>query len=80
MHSSELDDFKTEISRNGFIINDFKLNGVDLTNWQSHQIIEIQGSVTVKRISTQKQKSYSTGHGTSWVADFAKDLKSGFFE
>lgn len=79
MHSSEFDDFKNELSRNGYNLNDFELNHTDLTNWQPNQIVTIQGSITIKRKSTKKEKSYNTGSGTHWVVDFSDDLKSGFF-
>ncbi len=79
MDSSVLDDFRTEILKNGYDINDFKLNNSDLTSWQSYQLSQINELATVKRKSTQKEKSYNAGNATSWVADFSKDLKLGFF-
>lgn len=79
MNSSEFDDFKNEIPKNGYDIKDFELNKKDLTNWQPNEIVKIQGTITVKRKSTKKKKTYNTGHGTSCGAEFARDLQSGFF-
>lgn len=37
------------------------------------------GTVTVLDRSTGKSRSYRTGHGTSWVVDFARDIDVGLF-
>ena len=74
----EFEDFQTEITTNGYNVKDFELNHTDLTNWKPDDIVQIKGSANIKRKSTGKEKSYSTGNGTSWVGDFSQD-QSGYF-
>lgn len=73
MHHTEFDDFKKEVTKGGLDLTDFELNNTDLTNWQPHQLTQLQGSISITRKSTQKQKSYQTGHGNRWVANFSFD-------
>ena len=79
MNRTELVDFQLEITSNGFDVNDFELNGIDLTQWGSANPVLRQGTANVKRKSTGKHKSYATGHGTNWVVDFSTDLQLGYF-
>jgi hypothetical protein len=79
MDKTEIEDFIENIKRHGFNVDDFQLNHVDQTQWDPKNIVPIKGKVTVKRKSTKKEKDYSTGHGTHWVADFCDDLKNGFY-
>lgn len=74
MHSSEFNDFQTEIRNNGYAINDFELNHTDLTKWNPDNIAQIKGSAIIKRKSTGKEKSYPTGHGTTWIGDFSRGI------
>ena len=78
MDSSLFEDFKREITDNDYDVNDFQLNHTDLTNWNSGLALD-QGSATIRRKSTGKEKSYNASSGTRWVVDFSNDLKSGFF-
>lgn len=80
MDASEFDDINTAIRENGHRIEDFQFNGKDSTQWSPNEIVKIQGSITIKCKSTQKEKSYRTGHGTSSASAFSKDLEKRFFD
>lgn len=81
MSTSKLNVFKTAIKQNGFDSADFELTEKNLTRWDTPQLvgIPIQGSITVMRKSTQKQKSYATGHGANGLNEFIRDLATGFY-
>ena len=79
MNKSELDDFKTALSKHGYSETDFELNEIDLTNWTPNTIVSIHGEITIKRKSTNKKRTYPSGNGTHWVVDFETELKQGIF-
>lgn len=79
MNISELDDFKAEINKQGFDVDDFDLEEIDLTDWNGHQVVSKNGTVTVTRKSTQNKNTYNTGLGSHWIIDFLNDLNTGFY-
>ena len=79
MHKTELEDFNTALSTNGYSKADFELNEKDLTNWIPNTVVSRHGEITVKRKSTQKSRVYKSGNGTHWVVDFEIELKQGLF-
>lgn len=79
MDTSEFDDFKIVITKSGYTLDDFEFNKTDQTNYNQN-IYAKKGFITIKRKSTQKEKSYNTGHGKSQIPNFETDLNSGFFD
>ncbi len=86
MSNTELEDFKKVLADNNYSEKDFELHETDLTGditpstLESIHLVPIKGKITVKRISTNKERTYDTGWNTHWVADFAGELKQGFFD
>jgi hypothetical protein len=42
-------------------------------------VYPLQGTVTITRRSTLKERDYRIGHGSEWTAAFEKDLNKGVF-
>lgn len=80
MDQSERDDFDAALGRFGYPANDFKITVTDDTKYDpSGGVVPINEIVTVKRISTNKEKSYYSGQFSHWMVDFENDLRSGVF-
>lgn len=75
---SEREDFEQAIRRKGLDPDDFELIE---TRDQPHgrETYAITGTVTIKRKSTDAEKSYQAGHRSAWPAEFENDLTSGVF-
>ncbi|KVO17602.1 hypothetical protein WM34_16630 [Burkholderia ubonensis] len=43
------------------------------------EVYPLQGYVTVVCCSTHREKGYTVGHGTAWIAEFDRDLTRGAF-
>jgi len=77
MDKSEFEDFKKTLKDNGLSENDFTLNDKDLTNWAPNTIVTTKGTITVRCISTKKERSYNSW--SHWTVDFEKDLNQGVY-
>lgn len=73
----EIEDAQWLLQRHGFIIKEFKI--VDQADPSPAYPAPLTGIVTVVRESNQTVQSYEAGHGSSWLAQFEIDLKSGAF-
>lgn len=79
MDDSEFEDFKNELERIGHKLDDFIVAGKEVTNWRANSIIPIQGTITVKRKSTNVERIYNAGNMSHWAIDCIKDLEHGLF-
>ena len=78
LSDDEVEDFHSSIEQLGFSEKDFELSQSSPPA-SGGGIQPIVGTVTVKRKSTGKSKTYQAGHGSSWPASFHDDLKKGVF-
>jgi hypothetical protein len=75
---SEREDFEQAILNRGFELDDFELiERRELTG--EKEIYAIAGTVTIKRKSSDIEKSYQAGHGSAWPAEFSNHLNTGVF-
>jgi hypothetical protein len=75
---SEMQDFNNVISEAGFDPDDF--NPIAVEDEPSGPGVQpITGTVTVHRQSTDQATTYTAGHGSTWVAQFATHLQGGEF-
>jgi hypothetical protein len=81
VHPSELDDFEQELRREGRSIEEFDVSATPqrLAD-QSGGISAYSGTVTVRNRTTGTERTYRTGHGSRWLAEFADDLKVGLLD
>ena len=78
---SEIEDFETECRANGKDPKEFSLEESDITETPPDgPIFTFNGKLLITRIKNNKYKSYVTGNGTHWVADFSDDLRNGFYD
>lgn len=80
LYPSEVDDFKTELRRQRRSLNEFDVWATPkrLDN-ESGQISADRGTVTIKLRKTGVERTYETGHASTWVVQFASDLDAGIF-
>jgi hypothetical protein len=81
---TEYDDFIAIINELNFECRDFDLSEIDkkfrsTVDSSEIKIVPIIGDVIVKRKSTNVTRIYQAGDKKSWVADFQKELATGFF-
>ncbi|HWW05404.1 transcriptional regulator [Collimonas sp.] len=75
----EKNDFHAILQAQHLAADDFELHEVDTTDPKTDEIFALSGFVTVSRKSTGRKKQYPIGDGSSWVAEFERDLSSGDF-
>ncbi|BCZ95805.1 TPA: hypothetical protein JBA38_06690 [Legionella pneumophila] len=71
----ELENFRNICSDQGYNSEEFKLNEHDVVT--PNTTGPIYGKVTISRKG--KSKTYDTGDGSCWHADFENDLRKNFF-
>ena len=76
---SEREDFLRTITEKGLDPTEFTLKEKE-ESMKGTVIQSVTGHVTVKRKATGAEKTYKAGHGSSWPADFARDLDRGLFD
>lgn len=78
INSSEIEDANAAIEAKGFLIEDFEFLPAEdpVTEDGVHSVT---GTIKITRISNGNNRTYHAGHGSSWPADFAKDLEWGVF-
>jgi hypothetical protein len=73
---SERKDFQGLITRLGFDETDFQIVVVSEDRVPAGAVrYPEQGTVTIRCLQTQVERTYRTGTGTNWVAEFAQDLE-----
>lgn len=73
-----LEDFKKIVVKHGFKEKDFDLTEVDKTKFDD-DVSVLSTQVTVTLLTTGKAKTYESGHRTSWLGEFERDLNKGLF-
>ncbi len=74
---SEIEDFDAAIAKAGFNPNDFTLT--PLEDEPISPVETVTGTVTVLRESNTEAATYTAGYGSTWVANFERDLLVGKF-
>jgi hypothetical protein len=75
----EMTDFAAVLARYHLDTDDFGLSEIDTTDPQTDEIFALTGTLTVTQKSTGRQKQYPIGDGSTWVAEFQRDVIEGFF-
>ncbi len=75
---SEMEDFKAALIGGRFEVDDFRIVDLEYEPTAKEQP-PINGTVTVRRISTDEFRTYSTGHLSTWISEFEIDLHEGNF-
>ena len=75
----EKSDFHAVLQAQQLAAGDFELHEVDTTDPKTDEVLGLTGFVTVSRKSSGRKKQYPTGDGSTWVAEFARDLAQGAF-
>jgi hypothetical protein len=70
----EMADFREVLARFDLPAEDFDLNETDTTDPQTDEILALTGFVTITRKSTGRQAQYPIGDGSTWVAQFQRDV------
>jgi hypothetical protein len=77
---SEIDDFKTTVRESGFPIDEFDATETRNQSVPFGDLIQKIAETTVVRKSNRVSRVYQSGdNGSSWVADFERDLELGVF-
>jgi hypothetical protein len=76
----EMEDFHKVLARFKLSAKDFDLVETDTTDPQSDEIFGLTGFVTITRKSTGKQNHYPIGDGSTWVAQFQRDIVKKIFD
>jgi hypothetical protein len=71
-------DFYSIIASNGHTEDEFEIFEKE-DPFPRQGIGPITGRVTVRNTKTGVERTYRAGHGTAWIVDFEKDLRSGLF-
>jgi hypothetical protein len=79
LHRGEVEDFEAALKEHGRRVEEFDLSAMPSELDSLPGISALRGSVMIQHRKTGVQKTYNTGHGTSWVVDFSDDLRAGFF-
>jgi hypothetical protein len=73
----EIDDARALMREQGFDPADFEI--LQQADPLAAGVSPVTGTVTIVRRSSGSSRTYEAGHGTSWLASFDLDLKSGLF-
>lgn len=78
IHRSELDDFETSCQQYKLDPNSFQLQEHDITQTPAgNGLHHPHGKITISR--NGKSKTYITGNGSKWPAEFDDDLRASIF-
>ncbi|WP_407928005.1 transcriptional regulator [Collimonas humicola] len=76
----EKKDFHAVLQARHLAADDFELHEVDTTDPKTDEILGLTGFVTVSRKSSGRKTQYPIGDGSTWVAEFERDLMRGAFD
>jgi len=80
LRPSEVDDLKSELRRQQRSLDEFDVSATpQRLDDQTGQISANRGTVTIKLRKTGVERTYETGHASTWVVQFASDLDAGAF-
>ena len=79
VHESEAEDFEAELRRHKRSKDEFDIVATQkkLFSQQAGVISPYGGTITIKNKKSGAERTYHTGYGSSWVADFSADLRTG---
>jgi len=78
LHSSEVEDVNNELDRCGRLTHEFEISATPQRFAdESGTVSAYRGTVTVRNRKSGTKRTYQTGHASTWVAQFASDVKSG---
>lgn len=75
----EMAGFEAVLVRYHLDKDDFELKEIDTTDPKTDEIFALTGTLTVTQKSTGRQKQYPIGDGSTWVAEFQRDVVEGQF-
>ena len=75
----EMTEFNAVLARYQLDAADFALSEIDTTDPKTDEILALTGILTVTQKSTDRQKQYPIGDGSTWVAEFQRDVIEGHF-
>jgi hypothetical protein len=79
LDSSEIDDFRKSCKKYSVNYTEFKLEEHEVNQIQTNDgFYYYKGKVTISK--NNKSKTYNTGRGSKWPAEFDIDLKNGAFK
>lgn len=78
INESEMEDYKNIISNSGLDVDDFLIQE-QKDPMIGTEVQPITETITIRRKSTGKEKTYKAGHGSAWPAEFSDDLTGGIF-
>jgi hypothetical protein len=78
VHESEAEDFEAELRRHKRSKDEFEIVATEQKPFsqQTGVISPYGGTITIKN-KKGAERTYPTGHESSWVADFSADLEDG---
>lgn len=78
VHNSEAEDFEAELRRHKRSEDEFDIVATPQKPFsqQAGVISPYGGTITIKNKRSGAERTYTTGHGSSWVADFSADLEA----
>jgi hypothetical protein len=78
LNPGETDDFYSELHRQGRSVHEFGIAATPRRlDDQSGAISADRGTVTIRNRKSGAERTYQTGHASTWVVEFSDDLKSG---
>ena len=77
VHKSEAEDFEAELRRHKRSRDEFEIAATlqKPFSQQAGVISPYGGTITIKNKRSGAERTYPTGYGSSWVADFSADLE-----
>ena len=76
---TEREDLERAIKDEGYEVSDFSVSE-EAKDLPRGKIGLVTGIVKIERISTGIVRTYHGGHGSSWPAEFHRELKGGLFD
>jgi hypothetical protein len=76
----ELRQFAAALQRRSCALADFELREIDTTDPKSDELLPMKGYVGIRRKANGAVREYPIGDGTSWVAEFERDLAGGHYD
>ena len=78
IHDDEWEDLDTELRRAKRARDEFDFSETSQPMIGT-AIQPLQGTITIRHRHSGASRTYPTGHGSAWIADFARDLDAKTF-
>jgi hypothetical protein len=76
---TEIEDVEKALQTYGCSGDDFTARVVEDQYQTTTGLTPITGELTIKHTGSGKEQVYQVGHGSTWVAEFERDLKNNTF-